>query len=301
MGNIYINKTEQGTWDCSIGESGNGVLLVKEKGYPVELYYTRLDLNGSSILGSDVYENQQELIKSLKWHGQCNHLIEKIWDFKLDTCANAKVVKIFDDAYATAMDNICKELDRIMKGMEEDKSTSINSTNTKIEYMYRDGDNWKSYFECVVKGILSEEQKNTILSCLDGGQHFIPEQVGLPGHGDDWVFNEEFDQPWFELLENRIQTTRDEATEELTIDELVEAFLKAKDHWDISHCLWAQDLSEEELKDLKETYGLYDANSVDEDKKSNEISLDEKITGAKKESSKKKADKNEVDKKKERE
>ena len=37
MGNIYINKTEQGTWDCSIGESGNGVLLVKEKGYPVEL------------------------------------------------------------------------------------------------------------------------------------------------------------------------------------------------------------------------------------------------------------------------
>lgn len=52
--------------------------------------------------------------------------------------------------------------------------------NTKIHYLYRDADNYKVHNSCVIKGVLTPEQINVILSCCDAGEYFIPNQVGLP-------------------------------------------------------------------------------------------------------------------------
>ena len=42
--------------------------------------------------------------------------------------------------------------------------------NTKIEYLYRDADNYKVWNTCVVCGEITEQQKETIINSLDGGE-----------------------------------------------------------------------------------------------------------------------------------
>ncbi|MBP3585213.1 MAG: hypothetical protein J6J59_05960 [Peptococcaceae bacterium] len=81
--------------------------------------------------------------------------------------------------------------------MIENAPLPIEQLNTKIEYLYRDASNYKIYNECVVKGILTAEQREEIVDCLSEGEYFIPSQVGLPEKRfDDWT---EDDHPWFEL------------------------------------------------------------------------------------------------------
>lgn len=45
--------------------------------------------------------------------------------------------------------------------------------NTKINYLYRDADNYKVHNECVVQGTISAEQVAVVLECLDEGEYFI--------------------------------------------------------------------------------------------------------------------------------
>lgn len=54
--------------------------------------------------------------------------------------------------------------------------------NTRINYMYRDASNYKSFNTAVVDGVLSDTDCNVIYHCCDddGGQrYFIPHMVGL--------------------------------------------------------------------------------------------------------------------------
>jgi len=68
------------------------------------------------------------------------------------------------------------------------ESVPIEQLNTKIEYLYRDASNYKVYNECVVKGIVTAEQRKEIVDCLNEGEYFIPSQVGLPEKRfDDWT------------------------------------------------------------------------------------------------------------------
>lgn len=68
--------------------------------------------------------------------------------------------------------------------------------NTKLNYLYRDADNYKMPNSCVVIGEISEAQIAEVISCLDCGEYFIPQQVGLPEKRFD-RFDEEVDQCWF--------------------------------------------------------------------------------------------------------
>jgi hypothetical protein len=55
----------------------------------------------------------------------------------------------------------------------------MEKKNTKIEYMYRDGSNYKTYREEVLQGELTSLQIAEIKSNLQDGEYFIPSQVGL--------------------------------------------------------------------------------------------------------------------------
>lgn len=104
-------------------------------------------------------------------------------------------------------------------------NTSPSAKNTKISYLYRDADNYKVYNECVIEGTLSEEQKKTILGCLDEGQYFIPGMVGMPAKQfDQW--DESVDHPWFELDDCSFEETAAPATVELKAGDLVDAFVR---------------------------------------------------------------------------
>ena len=102
--------------------------------------------------------------------------------------------------------------------------------NTKISYLYRDASNYKVPNECIVRGLLTDEQTKAILDCLDM-DNFIPSQVGLPERRFD-RFDPEEDTCWFELYESGFEPTDAEATVDLSADELVSRFLARKDRWD---------------------------------------------------------------------
>lgn len=103
--------------------------------------------------------------------------------------------------------------------------------NTKISYLYRDASNNKVPNECIVRGLLTEEQTKAILDCR-AGDNFIPSQVGLPEKRFD-RFDPEEDTCWFELYESSFDPTDAEATVDLSVDKLVSHFLSKKNHWEI--------------------------------------------------------------------
>lgn len=78
--------------------------------------------------------------------------------------------------------------------------------NTKIHYLYRDADNYKVHNSCVIKGVLTPEQINVILSCCDAGEYFIPNQVGLPERKFEKI-DPQVDHCWFELTRDDFEYT----------------------------------------------------------------------------------------------
>lgn len=100
--------------------------------------------------------------------------------------------------------------------------------NTKIEYLYRDADNYKVWNECVVEGTLTEEQKQKILECRLEGEWFIPHMVGLPEKQfDEW--DEQSDHPYFELWDYSFTETAQAPTVGVKAADLLEAFERCKD------------------------------------------------------------------------
>lgn len=118
-----------------------------------------------------------------------------------------------------------------------------NIVNTKISYLYRDASNYKAYNEVIIKGKISPTQINQIMECLEDGEYFIPCQIGFPEIRIGKV-DPEVDHCWFELELSSFQFTSEPETVEITAEELVQAFRKARGNWD--KFLWMQDVEWED-------------------------------------------------------
>lgn len=109
--------------------------------------------------------------------------------------------------------------------------------NTKIEYLYRDASNYKVWNECVIRGEISEEQIETIISCLNCGEYFIPEQVGLPANRFDTVTED--DHCWMELDADSFSSTDENPTVDLDVAQLVQRFQDIDGCWkDIAYAIY---------------------------------------------------------------
>ena len=101
--------------------------------------------------------------------------------------------------------------------------------NTRISYIYRDGNNYKQGIELVVPG---EIDKDFILDCCDEGEFFIPDQVGLPElQGQMINFPNDADHVWHELED--IELTDDAADTEIAAEDIERRFEEAKGNWDV--------------------------------------------------------------------
>ena len=99
--------------------------------------------------------------------------------------------------------------------------------NTRINYLYRDADNWKTRESVVVSG---QVQFKDIKLYLREKEYFIPEQVGLDSLNGYDVIN---DHSWHEIL--AVEPTDDKPTIELTAEELIAKFKQAHNEgWDDS-------------------------------------------------------------------
>ena len=102
--------------------------------------------------------------------------------------------------------------------------------NTVIEYYYRDAANYKVWNEAVITGVLTQEQVERILSCLDDGVYFIPSLVGLPEEQyDGWEMDAY--RPFFELEREWIHNEEQDATVDITPDHLVSDFERYSGRW----------------------------------------------------------------------
>lgn len=106
----------------------------------------------------------------------------------------------------------------------------MRKVNTQINYLYRDADNYKVWNSCVVSGAISEAQVAEIISCLDGGEYFIPRQVGLPEKRFEKL-DLEADHCWFELSADGFEATENVSNIDMTVEQLLEMFRKAKNNW----------------------------------------------------------------------
>ena len=70
--------------------------------------------------------------------------------------------------------------------------------NTRLRYLYVDGNNYKYANACVVAGRLTPEQQAVILDCLDEGAYFVPSAVGLTEDRGS-IPDPAADHSWFRL------------------------------------------------------------------------------------------------------
>lgn len=104
--------------------------------------------------------------------------------------------------------------------------------NTKISYLYRDASNYKKWNEAVLEGVITDDQIDSIIGCLECGEYFIPKQVGLPETRFEKVTSD--DHCWFELNRDSFALTDEEADIDMDVGELVRAFIEAFGKWDDS-------------------------------------------------------------------
>lgn len=108
--------------------------------------------------------------------------------------------------------------------------------NTQITYMYRDASNWKQFETVVLAGAMSQEDIDLIISKLEDGDLFIPEQVGLPRLQFRWPTLNEDDHVYHELKREDFKIVDLPPTLEITAKELVENFRNV--NWDILFSDW---------------------------------------------------------------
>lgn len=103
--------------------------------------------------------------------------------------------------------------------------------NTKIEFLYRDAANWKTWNSIVIPGGITQEQIDRVMACRDDGEYFIPERLGL--EANRWnSYDEELDHIWCQLYDHGIEATELAWTDDLSPEELVRRFELMKGRWE---------------------------------------------------------------------
>lgn len=97
---IYLSVDKETAVWCAgtlaSGTDNHPVRFCEEKDYPVDLYYVRTDINGSSSVEKETCESRKDLIKALNWLGECGYTPLKVWDFNVETTRNEKALEIIN-------------------------------------------------------------------------------------------------------------------------------------------------------------------------------------------------------------
>lgn len=99
--------------------------------------------------------------------------------------------------------------------------------NTKIEYQYRDAENYKKRDTVIIQGHISSEEFTPLLY---DNEYFIPSEVGLKDLQE--LPFQHYDHIWHEILD--ISPTDDQPTCNIDANHLLQAFHKASDNdWNV--------------------------------------------------------------------
>lgn len=121
--------------------------------------------------------------------------------------------------------------------------------NTRIDYLYRDEDNYKQANSEVIPGHFTRKQINEIIDSLDGGSYFVPSAVGFEEIRFDQISNS--DTAWFELVNytNAFVETDEPVTVDMTPKRSLRHSRSARGTGMTSHLIesWSSTTSNSEL------------------------------------------------------
>lgn len=116
----------------------------------------------------------------------------------------------------------------------------MNAAFSVFEYRYRDAGNWKTYGVLRIAGH-AVGAKHHLLACLDAGELFVAEQVGIPPLYEQlWAECDDgpsdLDHAYHEFVDLRSATPGDASIPELgvSVDELLSHFDQVAGRWDVS-------------------------------------------------------------------
>lgn len=134
---ILLAPSNDGSWTAEVGRYAgpNGVLLTDEGKYPVELYYSRMDINGSSVMEMDICRNRNELLSSLNWIGIYGHTLKSLWGYHSDQPVSKDLADIFEASYVRKCRIIKEAADEMYAAFSEDEffEEPKDSLNAKIQ------------------------------------------------------------------------------------------------------------------------------------------------------------------------
>lgn len=114
--------------------------------------------------------------------------------------------------------------------MPEKPKETQEKQNTKIDYLYRDKYNYKSYQTVVLNGLLTNDQITEILQSLPDHAYFIPEYLDFPSDRN-WGFDPQVDDAFWEMDKNSFSETTAKPTIECTPDDIVKRFCELESKW----------------------------------------------------------------------
>jgi len=114
---VYLTPNNDRTWSASIDSSpshSNSVLLTAVKDFPVQVYFSRTDLNGSSVMEAETCSDKNDLLYLMNWIGKCGFLPEEFWDFNIEKVQNQELIAVLSDSQNRRYEMIQKEQEKMV-------------------------------------------------------------------------------------------------------------------------------------------------------------------------------------------
>ena len=119
--NVYLIPCDDRAYYSQVSidsPSPSAIFMVAEGTYPVEVWWSRHDLNMCREWASETCESREELIEVLNFLGKCGHNIETLWDYNDRTTTNAELTRLFDVCYDRKKEEIEAAFDAAMEEFE---------------------------------------------------------------------------------------------------------------------------------------------------------------------------------------
>lgn len=137
---VYLVPNTDGTWKTMITDTlptSDAAVITTEGTYPVDIYYHRIDLNGSCTLEKECCQTREELTSTLDWLGKCGSAPLSFWTFDHNAPMDGALIEILNNSYDRGYQQRQQALREIESEMEHySRSSLISSSGTNPEKTY---------------------------------------------------------------------------------------------------------------------------------------------------------------------
>lgn len=99
---VFLVPDDKCNWFATISEklpADHAIVLTTEQSYPVEIFYDRMDINGSGVTDGYICHDRNELLQTLNWIGQCGHTPLELWGFNIDNPIESDLHDLLKNTY----------------------------------------------------------------------------------------------------------------------------------------------------------------------------------------------------------